>query len=185
MPLGPVFRVVEIAGSLERLRPCPTWSKRSISRTDSCWPLRAAEIAPTGLPPRSQRGSPLGGTQLHHQRGYPHGAAAQMPQMTAGLWDFAGTLRSVRGICEGHSTAQGGKRLKDRKGPPIQVRGVFLGEVPGRGGRVGLYAGYSSTSDVCGIPRAFREESQPRRQLTGPDMGSRAMLAPTKALGRR
>lgn len=61
----------------------------------------------------------------------------------------------------------------------MQVRGPFQGEVPGSGGRVGLYAGYSSTSDICGTLRAFREESQPRRRLTRPDMGSRALLAPT------
>lgn len=40
------------------------------------------------------------------------------------------------------------------------------------GGRVGLHAGDSSTSGVCGTPRGFREESQPRCRLTRPDMGS-------------
>ncbi|GFE25760.1 hypothetical protein Sliba_62130 [Streptomyces nigrescens] len=68
--------------------------------------------------------------------------AAQTPPVTAHLWDFSGTFSSARGTSEGLSAAQSGKRVKGRKGPQTQVRGPFRGNVPGGGGRVGLYAGF-------------------------------------------
>ncbi len=104
------------------------------------------EIAPTDLSAPLPAGQRLERHATTSSAWVPPWSGCSDASDNRHLWDFSGTFSSVRGTSEGLSAAQSGKRVKGRKGTPMQVRGPFQGEVPGRGGRVSLYGGYWLTA---------------------------------------
>jgi MFS family permease len=76
-------------------------------------------------------------------------ATVRIPWLVAVALLFAGL--AWIGVLSTLNAAMHGKPLKDRKGPPTQVRGPFRGKAAGGGRRVGLYAG-----DRGGIAGPFR-----------------------------